>query len=146
MTLEERVQRVEDELAIRNLLNRFSQLADEGGLDEYRSLITADAVWEGGKTPGRTFDHQARRGHEDILTGVRERMAAGIQGPGTNSHHVIVNTFVQLAGDTASSRSYFIYLQNTHEVPVVRSMGTYDDEFVRTGDGWKLAHRVLTPG
>lgn len=130
---------VADELEIRNLLARLAQLADDGDLNEYIGLFTEDAIWE---MPA----YSPRRGHEDLLAGARERRAAGTQGPGTNTHHVIVNVAVWLDGDNARTKAYFMFVGNTNAAPVYRSMGVYNDRFVRTAAGWKMQHRQITPG
>ena len=85
MGAEEVLQRVADELEIRNLLARLAQLADGGDLDDYVSLFAEDAVWEG--------YGPARRGKADILAGATERRAAGGQGPGTHSYHIVSKGF-----------------------------------------------------
>ena len=45
-TLEERLQAVEDELSIRNLVARYTDAVNQRDLDAFRQLWTDDAVWE----------------------------------------------------------------------------------------------------
>ena len=139
------LQRALDELEIRNLLARLAQLADDGDLNEYVSLFAEDGVWEGPPGP-RAGSRNVRRGHADILAGARERRAAGIQGPNTHTHHVVTNTAIRLDGDTATAKSFYMYLTNTRQKPEVTTMGVYDDTLRRAADGWKMARRVITPG
>jgi ketosteroid isomerase-like protein len=137
MSLEERVRCVEDELEIRNLLSRVAQLADSDvELVDYIAQFTEDAIWEGAGFP-------ARKGHAEILAGVRERRGLGIQGPGTNTFHLLSTTAIDLDGDRASGRSVFHYYGNAHEKPELRLMGVYSDAFRRTEQGWKLAKRSV---
>ena len=140
--------RAVDELEIRNLLTRLAHLAGEDDLDEYGSLFTEDAVWEGPSGPGPfggTFE-RVLNGRADILAGARERRAAGMQGRNANVRHVVTNTVVWLHGDTAKSKSFYLYLVNTHMKPEVDRMGVYHDELRRTPDGWKMARRVIVNG
>jgi ketosteroid isomerase-like protein len=136
MGLDEQIQRVADELEIRNLIHRLAQLADDGDLQEYVELFAEDAVWEGAGYP-------ARRGRADILAGARERRASGTSGPGSNTLHVVANTVVWLQGDQARARSVFHFYGNTNATPELRIMGQYDDELRRTPKGWKLARRSI---
>jgi len=140
MRPEEQFQRIADELEIRNLVVRLAHTADEGSLDEYAGLYTEDAIWDGGPAFGR------RRGIADILTGVRERSASGIAGPGTHTRHVITTTSVRVMGDTAEVRSYFLFYVDCDKAPTVRVVGAYRDEMRRTPSGWKLAHRRIRLG
>src|SRR5260370_2406361 len=45
-TLEERLQAVEDELSIRNLVARYTDAVNQRDLAAFRQLWTDDAVWE----------------------------------------------------------------------------------------------------
>jgi 3-phenylpropionate/cinnamic acid dioxygenase small subunit len=135
---ENTVQRVADELEIRNLVARLAQLADDGDLDDYIQLFTHDAVWDGGTILG------TKQGHAELLAAARERRASGAAGPGTNSRHVITTSVVDVAGDRATGRAVFHYYVKTDGAPELALMGVYDDEFVRTDRGWRLARRKIT--
>jgi ketosteroid isomerase-like protein len=136
---DDRGRRAADELEIRNVVARLALLADDGDLNEYISLFTEDAHWEAGGFP-------PRRGHAEILEGARQRRAAGTQGPGTNTHHVVTNLTVRVEGDTATASAYYLMMANTNATPTPRATGSYRDEFRRTPDGWKLSRRVGRAG
>jgi 3-phenylpropionate/cinnamic acid dioxygenase small subunit len=132
---------------IRTVLARIAQLADSGDLDEYLTLFTDDAVWGMPDNPAIGMLANERRGHADIRAGAEERRATGLQGPGTNTRHVLTTTAVHLEGDDrATVRSYFLFFEATTTEPLVRTMGQYDDVLVRGATGWQLAHRIITPG
>jgi 3-phenylpropionate/cinnamic acid dioxygenase small subunit len=139
MRLEEQIQRVADEIEVRNVLTRIAQLADDGSLDEYMSLYTEDSVWDAGAALG------VKRGHAEILAGAKERRASGTAGPGTHKRHVLTTTSVRIAGSTASARSYFLFYVDCDKAPVVAIAGVYQDELQRTPTGWKLARRKVEP-
>jgi 3-phenylpropionate/cinnamic acid dioxygenase small subunit len=133
------VQRVADELEIRNLVARLAHLADFGSdLDEYLDLFTPDAVWN---MPGAP-----RQGHADILAGAVDRRATGTVGPGSNTRHVITTLAVDVQGDVATSDCYFLFFVDTLGARAVQIMGHYHDDHVRTSGGWKLARRSITFG
>jgi 3-phenylpropionate/cinnamic acid dioxygenase small subunit len=137
MGSEDRLQRISDELEIRNLVARLAQTADEANLDEYASLYTEDAIWDGGARFG-TY-----HGLAAILTGAEERRASGITGPSTHTRHVVTTTAVRVAGNIAEVRSYFVFYVNCDKAPAVRVIGAYQDQMRRTPSGWKLAHRTI---
>ncbi len=119
-------------------MTRLAQVADEGDLDEYVDLFTADARWE---LPGATLE-----GRENLRAGAVDRRAAGTVGPGSNTRHVITTQMVTVDGDQAVSHSYWQFWVNTASEPSVALMGTYRDRLVRTDHGWKLAHRTISYG
>jgi 3-phenylpropionate/cinnamic acid dioxygenase small subunit len=137
MGLEDQLQRVADDLEVRDAVARIAQLSDEGALEEYIALFTEDAVWDGGAAFG------VRKGHADILAGARERRGAGTSGPGSHNRHVITTSAVQVQGDSAQVRSYFLFYVECDKSPAVRVVGVYQDEFRRTPAGWKLARRMI---
>ncbi len=127
-----------DDAAIRNVVARLAQLADEGDLEEYTGLFADDALWE---MPGAAI-----RGRENLLAGAIERRAAGTVGPGSNTRHVITTQAVAVDGNEATSDAYWQFWVNTAAEPSVALFGTYRDRLVRTEGGWKLAHRTISYG
>ena len=127
---------VADEVEIGKLLVRLAQTADDSDLNDYVELFTEDGAWTG--PSGET-----RVGHTDIMAGAQERRDAGVQGPGTNTFHLVSNVNIQVNGDSATGKSYFHYYRDVHDVPQIRSMGVYRDEFRRTPQRWRMAKRVI---
>ena len=128
----------QDELAIRDLVARLARYADGDDVEAYVALFSEDAAWE---MPGAE-----RRGHDDIRAGAIERRAAGAIGPGTHTRHVVGTVTVDLDGDRARAASTWQFWIETASAPRPVLMGTYDDTFVRTPDGWRLARRVINIG
>jgi 3-phenylpropionate/cinnamic acid dioxygenase small subunit len=137
MGLEDQLQRVADELEVRNLIARLAQLADEGALDDYMALFTDDAVWDGGTAFG------VRKGHADILAGAKERRATGLSGPGSHKRHVITTSSVRVEGDGANVRSYMLFYVECDKSPTPGVVAVYQDQLRRTSSGWKIARRVI---
>ncbi len=137
----------EADAAIRNVLARIAQLADTGDLDEYLTLFADDAVWAMPDNPAVGMVANEKRGHVEIRAGAEERRASGLQGPGTDSRHVLTTISVDVESDDhATVRSYFMFYGSTSTQPVLRTMGQYDDVLVRGANGWQLQHRVITVG
>lgn len=64
---------------------------------------------------------------------------------GIRSLHRITNVEVTREGDGAAARSYVdVIFVGAATGSGVQAAGTYDDELVRTGDGWKIARRHYT--
>src|ERR1700728_4378536 len=144
------VQLVVDELEIRNRVAELAQLADaapDDELDRYLALLTEDATWVV-VADNELLKTQERKGHSEILEGVRQRRAEGVQGPGTDTRHVVSTLVVTFeTSDRAMARCYWQYFTNaSSSAPVLALMGEYRNTFVRTPAGWKLARREVIPG
>jgi 3-phenylpropionate/cinnamic acid dioxygenase small subunit len=142
------VQRVADELEIRNLVARLAHLADTAtDLDVYLDCFTDDAVWEFPGSASEQLGHSRTEGKDEIAADRRERRGDGFQGPGTNTRHVNTTLAVRVnESDTAEAESYWLFVGDTLGTPIVRAIGHYHDRFVRTPEGWKLASRQITTG
>jgi 3-phenylpropionate/cinnamic acid dioxygenase small subunit len=140
------IEQLADEVAITKLVGRIAQLADSGSLTDYAECFTEDAEWMLPAGSGVNLGAQTRSGIDDIVRGAQERRDAGIQGPGTLTRHVVSTVVVDVAGDRATGRAYYCYYGKTDQTPQLLTMGQYDDEFVRTPDGWRLHRRQITRG
>jgi 3-phenylpropionate/cinnamic acid dioxygenase small subunit len=141
------VERIAAELEIRNLIARVAQLADVGEVADYCALFTKDAVWAMPAAEKLGLPASERVGIDVIEAGVHERRGAGMQGPGTNTKHVVTTIAVDVTGpDDAIGRTYWMFYTDTTTDPVVLNMGRYEDSFRRTDDGWKLARRTIVMG
>jgi 3-phenylpropionate/cinnamic acid dioxygenase small subunit len=137
----------EAEAEIRNLLARLAQLADRGEVDEYVASMTEDVVWTMPANDVVGLPANERRGRAAVATGARERLTAGVQGPGSHTRHVVTTTVVQVeSDDRATAQSYFLFIDDTARAPTIRNVGCYNDVLRRTDDGWKLAARTITFG
>src|SRR4051794_1108866 len=135
------------ELEIWNLVAALAQFADTGTVEEYVALFTEDAVWEMPANPANDVPASNRTGPAEIAAGVQDRRAAGVQGPGSATRHVISTVRVMLESETeARGVAYFQYFADTTTAPRLLSVGQYDDTFRRTPDGWKLARRRIVLG
>lgn len=137
---------------IRSLLALVAQAADAGTVEAYLELFTENAVWEmpANQAVGAPADRRA--GRAAIGAGVRARRAAGMQGPGTATRHVVAGTAV-LPGPpgavntaTAAAVSYWMFFADTASAPRLVSIGRYDDELCQVGGRWLLARRTITVG
>jgi 3-phenylpropionate/cinnamic acid dioxygenase small subunit len=134
------------ELEIRNVLARLAHYADTGETEKYLQLLADDVVWAMPANPAIGLHASERRGHPEIAAGQQERVAAGLQGPESNTMHVITTSAVEVDGNLATAYSYFQYFTTTSTEPTVTNVGRYRDEFRRTEQGWQLSRRSVAFG
>jgi uncharacterized protein (TIGR02246 family) len=60
--------------------------------------------------------------------------------------HRMTNHVIDIDGDRAAARTYVdAYILAPGSTAGVNAVGIYDDELVRTADGWRVARRRFTP-
>jgi ketosteroid isomerase-like protein len=122
-SVEERLRRLEDIEAIRDLDAAYCRLLDDGDWPALVGLFTPDGV----------FDGLSRvQGRADLLA-----FFSGLADGGLTAfwHHVS-NLEVAVDGDTATVRSLLWQPCVVDGVPHVAA-GRYADELVRTSEGWR---------
>jgi len=125
------IQTLSDQFEIRNLISRYCRAMDDGDGDGYAATFTEDGILEG--TTGSTQGH-------DALSGLPARFGGTLV-------HTAVNPILDLDGDRARhSCTVVVYNRPADGEPrEVRMIVRYDDELVRTADGWRIARkRVVT--
>lgn len=142
---EHEIQWAVDELEIRNVIASLALLSDLGDIDEWGMLFTEDADYT-------TGSGAAWHGRAAIVESGRERRARGTHGPGSTNRHLSGSVLVRSTGpDSAEAESYLAMYKDLvregddQEVksPTLLVIGYYRDRFVRTSEGWKVAHRDL---
>ena len=115
-----------DRDAIRDLLARYTYNGDRGRVADLSACFADDGVLEfpGARAVGPDAIHAALSSGEPV---------AGR----TSVRHHITNPLIVLTDDGATARSYFAVHSNNGP----DHSGTYDDKLVRTGQGWRFAHR-----
>jgi hypothetical protein len=129
---------ISDRLEIQQLLVDYSSAIDRRRFDDLDMVFTPDAY----------IDYRAMGGIDGSYPDVKKWLSEVLPNFPAYSH-LIGNFDVTVKGDTASSR---ILCFN----PMVLGSGTvpdgqilfcgfwYDDEFLRTFDGWRMTRRVET--
>jgi ketosteroid isomerase-like protein len=134
------VTEVEDRLAISDLVHRYAQCVDALDYDGVAAVFTEDGVLSVCMTPGSPEVNRERHGRAQIAEAMRSvtRHAA--------TAHTIGNHLVTLDGDAATGETRCI----AHHVGGEPGAFTdlvwilrYRDTYRRTGDGWRIAHRLL---
>jgi uncharacterized protein (TIGR02246 family) len=138
-TIEQRLQRVEDELAIRRILVDYSATQDARDYAGYAALFARNGEWVNGKN--------VHKGREAIL-----KMLVDLYGtppPGfvnNESYHISSNHQIDVNGDRATARSrHLLIMRGPKGEPQPVLTGRYEDELIREDGKWKIARRVDYP-
>ncbi len=134
-----RLQKVEDELAIRRIITDYAANLDAQNFAAYAALFAKDGTWATGSS--------VRRGPAEI-----QQMLVGLYGTppagfvNAESYHLVSNMAVNVDGDHATARSrHLLILRGPDGHPTPTLAGYYDDDYVREDGKWKILHRVDHP-
>jgi len=137
MTLAQRVRLLEDIESIKRLKALYCKYCDGGwagpthDFDQIAALFTEDAVTEG--TAGRT------QGRENIRRLYRSYQATPF------AFHRITNPIIEVAGDRAKGNWHVLVALTRPDGQAVWVAGIYDEDYVRTRDGWRIQLLKFTP-
>ncbi len=124
-----RLERLADEMDIRDCLTRFSRGMDRFDRETYRSAFHPDAETAAGPFVGNAWDcyEWAMPMHEvgQILT-----------------HHDLLNITIDIDGDTAHSETYYLFVARNCDESVWMAGGRYVDRLERRAGEWKIALRT----
>lgn len=124
----------EDRQDIADVLLRYATGIDQSDWPLFRTVFTDDCEVDYGEIGTWTG--------ADAVTQFMEQ-AHAVAG---HTMHRMSNQVITVAGDKAAARTYvdavILVADNTSGV---NAIGVYDDEVVRTKDGWRVARRRFTP-
>ena len=124
----------DDRAAITEVLTRYATGIDTRDWDLFRTVFTADVDADYGKVGAwRGVDEIT-----DVMTAIHEPCGATM--------HRLTNIVIAAAGpDRAQARTYVnAIVMGPDDFGGVSANGFYDDELVRTSDGWRIARRRYT--
>ena len=143
MTLEkisnERLQELEDRLALADLVNAYATAADSRDYDAFHSNyapISSVTIYYPDGSKSESLDNDAFKGGRVFND----------PPPFLRTMHVMTNHRCEITGDTATGSCYCIAHHisqgDGHENNLVAHL-RYEDDYVRTAEGWKFRSRVL---
>jgi len=119
---------------IRRVLIEYGRTLDSGDAAGYAALFTVDGEWSGGP-----YSASKRDGIQAMAQRVIDS-----RDPSSSMAHVLTNMLVDVSGDTAKAWSrWMLVVPGTDGAMMIRRSGSYDDQLVRTAEGWKFARRVV---
>jgi hypothetical protein len=131
----------DDRLDIIELPGRYADALDQLQPERLREVFTTDAVWE---MVGRT--------RLDGLEAIMEFMGRPDVHPGA---HLMTNIYIESVSEDSRDGGPLVHLRSRGVYPVGPSdprnptsvfYGRYDDDVVRTDDGWRIRHRRYQHG
>jgi ketosteroid isomerase-like protein len=126
------LQSVRDELDIQRVIHDYAWACDNGDWGLLKSVFTDDAYLDYSSTQGPA--------------GTRDEVVAWLEQSLSQVafiHHIVSNFQIELGGDRADVRALFhcsVRLPGVDDMLVTG--GYYQEELVRTVDGWKI-HRLV---
>ncbi|MBT2187373.1 nuclear transport factor 2 family protein [Sphingobium nicotianae] len=133
-SIEERLQRVEDELAIQRIIFDYSVYLDSRNWEGFVSLFAPDGVW--------TNVEGTYQGREAIMAMLGGPNGGPAEAPKrVNYYHANTNWRIELDGDRASAVSRYLFVLRRDDRPTSALAGQYTDEYVRIDGAWKIARR-----
>lgn len=129
------LQEVSDRLEIQQLLVDYSTAIDNRQFDDLDKVFTPDAY----------IDYTAMGGIDGIYSDVKAWLSQVLPNFPAYSH-LLGNFDVRVDGDSAQARTIcFNPMVLGGDKQQILFCGLwYDDEFVRTADGWRMTRRVET--
>ena len=80
-----------------------------------------------------------------VVLGEELAHVPGAGGVGVEEAHGLLDVAVELDGDVATARTYVdAVLLMPDGASGINAIGFYDDELVRTPDGWRISRRAYT--
>jgi hypothetical protein len=125
---------ISDRLEIQQLLVDYSTAIDNRRFDDLDRVFTSDAY----------IDYTELGGIAGTYPDVKAWLAEVL--PNFPAYfHMLGNFDIRIDGDTASSRTILFNPMKLGDDDQVMFCGLwYDDEFIRTADGWRMTRRVET--
>jgi len=126
------VAEISDRLEIQQLLVDYATAIDRRRFDDLDRVFTPDAY----------IDYRAMGGVDGVFPEVKNWLAEVLPHFPAFAH-LIGNIDLRLAGDTATGRTMcFNPMKLGGDGQVLFCALWYDDEFVRTEEGWRITRRV----
>jgi 3-phenylpropionate/cinnamic acid dioxygenase small subunit len=123
----------EDRQDISDLLVRYATGIDRRDWALFRTVFTEDCELDYGEI-----------GSWQGVDAVAEFMEQ-VHAPAGHTMHRLSNQVITVDGDKASARTYVdALIMVSDNSNGVNGIGFYDDEIVRTADGWRIARRRFT--
>jgi len=139
-SIEARLQRVEDELAIRRLLIEYSARLDGKDVDAWVDVFAKNGTWENGNLkftgPEELRELLNREFGGEIPVNYNQTM----------TYQVIHGPQIEVDGDRAKVRSrHTLFRRDDTGHPQSVLAGIYEDELIREDGQWKFLHRIDNP-
>lgn len=131
-----RIRRLEDAEAIRNLIASYGPLADFGDAGAVAALWADDGSYSVG-------DFGEAKGRQAIAALIESEMHQNLMKQGCG--HVLTSPHISLDGDSAIAINHSIVFRNADDQHEAWRVSANRWQFIRTDDGWRVRHRDNRP-
>ena len=130
MDLEQRITRLEDIEAIKQLKARYCEICDDmHNPDRITSVFAKNGIWE-------SPDFGKAQGHDAI-----RELFQGFQNMFSFSQHNITNPIIEVTGNRATGIWYIMGpWTNTEDEKEIWMTARYEDDYVKVDGVWKYQH------
>lgn len=130
-SVEGRLARVEDHIAIERLLMEYGRTLDKHDFAAFSQLFAANGEWTGNVG---TF-----KGPAGIQAAMEKyfKPAAGA----APFYHVLTNAIIDIDGNRATASSKWTFIQFVAGRPQIGAVGYYEDTLIRENGRWRFLHR-----
>jgi 3-phenylpropionate/cinnamic acid dioxygenase small subunit len=133
-----RVAALEAERDILRTMYRYGHTIDVGDEDGWLECFAEEGVFA-----ARSERPQYPPFHIEGRAALRDFIQKHTRPPGLWHKHLLVEPLIEVDGDHATARSYFVVLVEHEGRPTVRVFGRYADRLSRAADGrWRFAERL----
>jgi hypothetical protein len=142
-SLEQRIQAIEDRLAIHQLIVSYPQAIDSRSLDFVGKVWTDDGVFDrGAGDPSKhSGDFDGAYGMESILKEVGSPQLQASREAGLA--HIMTAPHIAIDGDSAVATNYTVLVVGKADDCKVRRPSANRWDLVRGADGWCIRRRTL---
>jgi ketosteroid isomerase-like protein len=135
------LERIGIERECERLIVRMAHIGDLESPLAVIDLYTEDGIWESPELKTRREGKEANRIFAQKLYGDGDVNARGAH------RHFISNVQIDVEDSSnATGLAYWIFYHDNNGpdgLKEIAMMGQYRDRFRKTGDGWRLAHRIV---
>jgi hypothetical protein len=131
-SMERRLARVEDHIAIERLLMEYGRTLDKHDFAAFSRLFAANGEWTGNVG---TF-----KGPAGIQAAMEKYFKPTAGAP--PFYHVLTNPIIDVDGDRATASSKWTFIQFVAGKPQIGAVGYYDDTLIRENGHWRFLHRM----
>jgi len=142
-SLEERVQALEDKLAIYQIIMSYPLAVDSRSVDFAERVWTEDGVFDRG-----AGDPKQHSGNFEGAYGI-DAILKEVGGPALQAAreaglaHIMTAPQIEIRGDEAAATGYTFMVMRDGDAFHVRRPTANRWDLVRSGDGWKIKRRTL---
>ena len=137
VSLESRLQQLEDKEEIRLLLKRYGQFLDSRDFVSFSKLFSEkNGEWIGGMGKAK--------GSADIRKLMENSIGTNTGKASPPNYHIFTNEMIAVKGDQANALSKWIFIvQADGSKPQMIYLGHYEDSLLREDGQWKFLRRTV---